>query len=151
MIAIRHTGIYVNDMKRMEAFYTSVFQMHAICSMEPDEGELFDELLGTRNARIMTSKLITPYGKTAGQGDMVELVKVLSEGDCGALPEERPISMIGMTHLAFQVEDITASVDRIMKNGGLRKTGIKEMRNGNKCCFCTDPEGNWIELIERRN
>ncbi len=79
MTAIRHIGFYVNDIQKLEAFYTSVFQMIPVCSMEPDSSVLFDELLGIRNARILTTKLVTPYGKKNGQGDMLELVKILSK------------------------------------------------------------------------
>lgn len=149
MIAVRHTGIYVDDIRLMEEFYTAVFHMHPLCSMEPDEGELFDELLGIQNARILTTKLITPYGRTTGQGDMLELVKVLSERNQPGLPKDRPVSMTGMAHLAFGVDDIRATVEKLLNKNGILRTEIKTMKNGNKCCFCTDPEGNWIELIER--
>ena len=44
MIAIRHAGIYVDDIRRLEEFYTAVFQMIPICSMEPARGKLFEEL-----------------------------------------------------------------------------------------------------------
>ncbi len=151
MIAIRHTGIYVNDIAGLEYFYKSVFDMIAICSKKPDRGELFDELLGTENSFIVTTKLITPYGKQAGQGDMIELVKVLTESvETLSLPENRPVSMTGMAHVAFGVDDIEDTVSRILSGGGQQKTDIVEMKNGSRCCFCTDPEGNWIELIQRK-
>ncbi len=151
MVAIRHTGIYVDDIDGLEEFYKSAFDMTTICSKELDRGRLFDELLGSDDSLIMTTKLITPYGKLAGQGDMVELVKVMSDSfESPSVPNPHPIFMIGMGHIAFGVTDIEDVVSKIISAGGNEKTNIVEMKNGNKCCFCTDPEGNWIELIQRK-
>lgn len=44
MIAIRHTGIYVDDIVKLEKFYMSVFDMIPVCSGEPDYSSLFNEL-----------------------------------------------------------------------------------------------------------
>ncbi len=149
---IRHTGIYVDDIETMEKFYIHVFDMHIICSQEPDEGELFDELLGTQSAKILTSKLVTPYGKKQGQGDMIELVKVVSEMDSlPRLSKDRKISVPGMMHIALGIYDMDDTLSRIITSGGEQKTKVTIMKNGNKCCFCVDPEGNWLELIQRGN
>ena len=59
MIAIRHTGIYVDDIVKLEKFYMSVFGMIPVCSGEPDQSSLFDELLCHEGVRIITTKLIT--------------------------------------------------------------------------------------------
>ncbi len=149
MIAIRHTGIYVADIVLLENFYRTVFEMIPICSMERDSGRLFDELLGMK-VELMTSKLVTPYGKKQGQGDMIELVKVLTDTGVSDFPKDHPIYTIGNAHIAFGVDDIKAVVRAIIDNGGQQKTDIQIMKNGNSCCFCTDPEGNWIELIQRK-
>lgn len=151
MIAIRHTGIYVNDICKLEDFYTGVFQMVPICSMEPDQGKIFDELLGACSVEILTTKLVTPYGKKNGQGDMLELVKIRSGRlELPVLPKDHPISMVGMGHIAFGVDDMYETVNEIRKREGTQKTEIVSMGNKNLCCFCRDPEGNWIELIQRR-
>lgn len=151
MIAMRHTGIYVNDIARLEMFYTSVFRMITICSQQYDSGELFDELLGIKNSSIMTTKLVTPYGKKNGQGDMLELVKVITDPfNTPTLPGHHPIYMTGMGHIAFGIADMDDIVSHIVSEEGYQKTNIVKMKNGNLCCFCTDPEGNWIELIQRK-
>ena len=151
MIAIRHTGIYVDDIVKLEKFYMSVFGMIPVCSGEPDQSSLFDELLCQEGVRIITTKLITLYGKKNGQGDMLELVKVLGEvGTIPKLPDNYPISMTGMAHIAFQIDDMQKTVEQIQEGGGFQKTDIYQMKRGNLCCFCRDPERNWIELIQRR-
>ncbi len=156
MTAIRHTGIYVRDIVRMEGFYTAVFGMYAICRVQPDSNPLLDELLHT-DARIVTTKLITDYGRLAGQGDMLELVQLAGLGMEAADTGEgvvwkaaaHPVSDTGTAHIAFGVPAIEQTLDKIVQNGGEKRTRIYQMENGNRCCFAVDPEGNWVELIER--
>ena len=150
MIAMGHTGIYVRDIQKLEKFYTEVFDMYTVCSSQEDSGELFDELLGGNKLKIVTTKLITPYGKKNGQGDMLELVQVISKfTPLPELPDDYPIAMIGMGHLAFRVDDMQQTVEKIRQKQGVKKTKIYRMKNENLCCFCKDPEGNWLELIKR--
>jgi len=152
VISIRHTGIYVHNLERMENFYKRVFAMIPICSGEFDKSPLFDDLYKHIDVSIETSKLITPYGKHAGQGDMIELVHVISPDECiGDEPSHLyPIYDIGKTHVAFGVDDITEVIKLIIENDGLLQTNVYVMTNGNKCAFATDPEGNWLELIQRK-
>lgn len=96
MIAMRHVGLYVEDIERLEEFYKAVFRMIPICSSQPDEDALFDELLGIRSAHILTTKLVTEYGKRNGQGDMLELVKLLDGyQEMPKMPANHPIFIIG--------------------------------------------------------
>lgn len=151
MIAMRHTGIYVRDIQVLEEFYTFVFHMLPICSMQPDQSGIFDELLGILDVEIMTTKLITPYGKMAGQGDMLELVKVVTNAlPLPELSDQYPIFATGMGHIAFGVDNIWDTVKQIRDMRGVQQTKIYEMKNKNLCCFCRDPEGNWLELIQRK-
>lgn len=150
MITMRHSGLYVRDIECLEEFYTTVFNMIPICSAQPDSGELFDELLGIPKVRIVTTKLVTVYGKKNGQGDMLELIKVLTASPAlPKLPSQHPISMIGMGHVAFGVDDIARTVECIRELQGTQETNIYKRGNGNLCCFCRDPENNWLELIQR--
>ena len=149
MITIRHVGIYVNDINLLEKFYTKVFHMTVICRQEPDTNKLLDQLLDKANVKIITTKLITEYGRQKGFGDMLELVKIVgdkSDRICGNMP----ISNIGTAHIAFEVNNIEDTVGEIIRNGGKQKTDIAVMENYNKLCFCVDPEGNWLELIQHR-
>lgn len=145
---LRHTGIYVSDLGAMEAFYTEVFQMKAVCSARPEENPMLDELFGRENARIRTSKLITPYGVTQGTGDMIELVETVNFRS-GSLDGDRQISLAGMNHIAFGVDDIRQTAGEILKHGGTMETEITRMENGSCCAFARDIEGNWLELIQR--
>lgn len=147
MISIRHIGIYVKNIEYMTEFYKNVFQMVPVCEKQKDKNELLDELLKYKNTTIITTKLITPTGEITGQGDMIELVKVMTGPYQEVLSE--PVYNIGVMHIAIGVEDIQKIMNLIIKNGGCQKTAIVTHINGNQFAFATDPEGNWIELIER--
>lgn len=151
MISIGHTGIYVACMKREKEFYQNVFDMYVICENQLESNVLLDELFHRENTRIYTTKLITEFGKRKGTGDLLELIRVAEEIDVEcSLSERAEIYQIGEGHVAFVVDDIEQIVQKICEYGGEQKTNIVNMGNGNKCCFCMDPEKNWLELIQRR-
>lgn len=146
MTNIKHTGIYVRDIEKESEFYKNCFSMNVICEKYRDEGPLFDDLLGYSGAKVMITKLITEMGKKTGMGDMIELIQVLT--DDGALEQfDRGICDIGMSHVAIGVSDIEQTIYKILNNGGNMITKIHNIGN-KKCCFCKDPEGNGIELIQ---
>lgn len=145
MIEMRHAGIYVEDLPRMETFYQNVFSMKVILSKVRTSDILIDAIVGAGKA-VLISKLITPRGCETGSGDMVELLQVEKEA---APPDPGPVFQTGTAHLGFGVDDMERTVQAIQQNGGCRKTDILQM-GSNLCCFCTDPEGNWLELIQRK-
>lgn len=143
MLQLRHVGVYVHDLEKMSLFYQEVFHMFVICERLKQEDALIDDLLEQKYAEV--TKLVTEYGKNAGSGDMLELLHYAREND-----KQRPfISDNGVFHVCFSVDDIESTVKNILLHSGKQCTEIHNMDNGNKCCFCQDPEGNWLELIER--
>lgn len=147
MISIRHCGIYVSDIQKMENFYENVFRMHYICRQEICCGEAFDILAGAKGVKVLMSKLITEKGKSTGEGDMVELLQMInSEGTSEA--SKRKVTDSGMIHIALECRfsDVLPLVE---KYGGKIIMEPIVMESGNGMCFVTDPEGNYIELIER--
>jgi len=149
MIELRHAGIYVMDLEKMEAFYEAVLKMKPIFQGTVQKDELIDDLLGVKDAGVKIAKLITESGQEKKTGDMLELVQVLiPEKTEGNLPSDRPVYGIGMNHIAFGVDDLEDCVRLAKENGGKLQTAVHQMENGRKCAFLTDPEGNWIELIQ---
>lgn len=148
MIQLRHTGIYVRDIKKEKDFYKQVFDMCEICDEVEQLDTLIEELLSVREP-VKITKLITEQGKVNGAGDMVELVQYINSPERDTL--NCPIYKPGVMHLGFGIDDMDKVLSRVKALGGEQKTSVHVMGNGNKCCFCRDPEGVWIELIERRS
>lgn len=150
MIQLRHTGLYVKNLETETKFYKEVFGMHSVCEHLKQADVLIDDLLRHAGASILATKLLTEQGRQSGVDDMLELLQVLipqSFVNQEVVPE---IYRPGCMHLGFGVDDIDDVVSKIIKNGGTKYTDIHMMNNGNKCCFCQDPEGNWLELIQRQ-
>lgn len=150
MTNLKHVGIYVRSLIRMTEFYRKTFSLHTICENNIQDDELIAEITGEENAFVKITKLITDRGKETGVGDMLELIewsdeKEISSGSAAFDRVCRP----GCTHICIGVDSIKQTVIKLEANGGCIKTDIKKFPNGNSCCFCTDPEGNWIELISR--
>ena len=147
MTNIRHTGIYVKNIEKETHFYKECFSMAAICENLSDSGELYEQLLGYEGAKVLITKLISEYGKETGQGDMIELIYVIPSERTVTKSILREIADIGLSHIAIGVENIEETVCRIVTNGGKSITKILQI-GSRKCCFCQDPEGNGIELIQ---
>lgn len=145
MLQFRHTGLYVENLEKMLEFYKNVFSMYEICVNVRQEDALISDLFNDDKALVTFSKLITEQGKVNGRGDMLELLHV----EVGNYPAVKgPIFRTGTMHIGFGVDDIDDVTDRLVKAGGQMVTEIHTMPNGKKCCFCLDPEGNGIELIQ---
>lgn len=144
MTYIKHIGIYVNDIEVEKNFYKNVFGMEVICDALCDQNEMLCELFHDGKGKAYITKLITPLGKKAGVGEMVELVKVDGGEIEGTLLRE--IFEPGTAHICFGVDNLEQILGKVKVNNGVQRTQIYEL--GERCCsFCTDPEGNWIEII----
>lgn len=147
MINIRHCGIYVKDIAKMELFYENVFHMLYICKQEVCCGKEFDILVGAKDAKMLISKLITEEGKVMGRGNMIELLQVI-------VPKQKNESVIkkltnqGTMHIAIECL-FKDTISLVETYEGKVIINPVVMESGNKMCFITDPEGNYIELIER--
>ncbi|KSV57501.1 hypothetical protein [Acetivibrio ethanolgignens] len=103
MINMRHVGIYVKDIIKLTNFYINCFEMLPIVLFEDNNNRIVEELFG-KNIVIKTTKLLTPYGKKQGTGDMIELVQINNSiQEKPYLPEEvhGDIGDFGSSHIAI--------------------------------------------------
>lgn len=150
MVQLRHTGLYVMELDVMEEFYKKVFGMHTICSHQIQEDLLIQDIICDSDAKVCITKLITDQGKVNGTDDMLELIQVIEPKQKSYGFTGNQIWGQGCMHLAFGVNDIDETVRTIEKNGGEIygfSKKIRKMSSGKRCVFCTDPEGNYIEII----
>lgn len=155
----KHTGIYVDNLLLMSEFYKKTFDLLPVCENEPDEGKLYEDLYGFPDAKVIITKLVSEYGRLNGKGDMLELIQLCMDWDYRSVysekvlggeeskRKERYIYQTGMAHIAIGVADIDKVLKKLHLNGGIMLTDIL-LKGSRKCCFCKDPEGNFIEVIE---
>ena len=141
-IALRHFGIVVQDLERALDFYGGLLELKVIRRMD-EHGPFVDSILGEKAVRVTTVKMGGSSGET-----LLELLKFHSP----TVMEQsngRGLFSIGPTHLALTVGDLDAL------SGRLRAAGIRFISPPQvsvdglaKVCFCSDPEGTPIELVQ---
>ena len=143
---MNHTGFVVSDMERSLAFYRDLLGLreernHVL------EGEFISQLVGYPDARLHIIYL--------GLGDMkhsVELIQYLNPpGGSVTLPDRNDV---GATHLGIIVDDLDSFYQELSSSGA-RFVSPPAVRPGatyplaRKGCYLQDPDGNWLELLER--
>lgn len=138
MQGIRHTGIYVHDIEKMVAFYCNDLGMR-VAVHEIEKGLYIDTVLGLFDAEIELYKL------KAEDDSVIELLKYSSS----SAEEKRPIWQTGQIHIAITVENVYAMYHQLSESGIRFISPPQESPNGYaRVCFCQDPEGNYLELVE---
>ena len=140
MHLIRHTGIYVKDIERMKEFYCRYFDME-IAIHGTEQGDYISTILGIPGISIELYKL------KRRDGTMIELLKPRI-----VQPEESyapSVTCFGCVHIAFTVEDLD-KVYKAMTDEGIRFISKPTVSPDGKAyvCFCQDPEGNYLELVQ---
>ena len=144
---MNHTGFVVSDMERSLAFYQEVLglkeERNAVL-----EGEFISQMLGYPGLKIHIVYL--------GNGDMrhsVELLQYLDPAGNPVMSTNR--NDVGATHLGVIVDDLD-SVYAELSAKGVRILGPPAVREGDppypwarKACMVQDPDGNWLEFLER--
>lgn len=105
---------------------------------------------GGHDSEIRVTKLVTEYGEMIGNDDMLELLEVGNEYQNPESIHNEKIWYKGCMHLAFGVKSLDNVLEKVKQYGGQIYTSVQMSPSGNRWCFCRDPEGNWIELIERK-
>jgi catechol 2,3-dioxygenase-like lactoylglutathione lyase family enzyme len=105
-----------------------------------ESGDYIDNILSIRNTKVTTVKMEAP------DGQMIELLKYHSH------PGEqtpREICDIGISHIAFTVEDLNCEYDRLKSEGVPFNAQPQLSPDGYaKVTFCRAPEGTLVELVE---
>jgi len=139
-----HTNISARDWKRLADFYIKVFG----CRVKPPErnlsGDWLDRATGLTNAKLSGVHLLLP-----GHGDNGPTLEIFTYEDTN----ESVVMMAnhtGFTHIAFEVDDVDATLKTALENGAemLGQVTEKEIENVGtlKFVYFRDPEGNTIEI-----
>ena len=139
-----HTNIAAENWRSLADFYIKVFD----CSVKPPErklsGEWLDQATGLQNAFLEGVHLILP-----GHGANGPTLEIFTYKDMYCT---KPImaNCIGLTHIAFEVQDVDQIFDLAMKNGGQVLGKITEKNVDGvgvlKFVYFRDPEGNIVEI-----
>ena len=136
---IRHTGIVVNDLKVSLYFYHDLLGFRIAKQME-EAGDYIDNISSLRNVKVTTVKMTLPSGQR------IELLKYHSHP---AEQKMREICEIGISHIAFTVNNLDIEYERL-KDKGIQFNSPPQLSPDGyaKVTFCRAPEGTLIELVE---
>lgn len=141
MFNIRHVGIYTENLEKMKAFYCENFNFkEKIHNVE--NGTYIDTILGLNGAQIELYKLVSPCG------EMLELLQYTGDLETDNNKAEQ-VWKKGQSHIAVTVDDIDAFYEKLcLKSVEFISKPCASPDGFAKVCFCKDPEGNFIEIVE---
>lgn len=139
-----HTNIIAQNASKLIDFYKTVFHCKSINETRNLRGAWLDRLTGLNKAHIVGEHLLLP-----GYGEDHPTLEIFSyDSLCKTIPSE--INRPGIAHIAFEVDDVEATLKEIISAGG---SSIGELvtaayPDGLEAVFvyAKDPEGNIIEL-----
>lgn len=134
-----HAGVRVTDMERSIRFYTEVFGAEAVTRPFLMQSAFVDSMFeGPPGISFMFCHL-------RFDGGMIELFEFQEPNDHPAEPAHA--SRGNVTHLGFEVNDVDATVARILAHGGRLIFPITQWGE-HRLCYTADPDGNVIEIAD---
>lgn len=136
---IRHAGIVTDDLEPLLHFYRDLLGFKVV-AREEESGPFIDTVLGLHKALVTTVKMATP------DGSLLELLHYQSH----PRPKTgRAINDIGISHVAFTVDDLDRDYERLKAEGIKFNSPPQTNPEGTaKVVFCEDPKGNILELVQ---
>lgn len=138
---LTHVGLCVRDLNRAVEFYCGALGFEEIGRMTID---------GAETAQLLdVADLVLDLVYLQRDGFRLELLSYPSPGVSGD-GEPRQMNALGFTHLSFHVDDADGLIARLKGAGGQAwPQRTVTFGGGNRGLMATDPDGNWLELIER--
>jgi glyoxylase I family protein len=138
---LTHIGLCVRDIERSAAFYCAALGFNVVGRMVVQDDA---------SARLLDLPgLILHLVYLERDGFRLELLGYATPGTSGN-GTPRAMNALGFTHLSFRVDNPDRLVEKITRLGGrLHGERTTVFGAGNRGLMLTDPDGNWLELIER--
>lgn len=137
-----HAGWVVEDLQAAVAFLTT---LGLECSKPMTiEGEWIDRIIAVPDARVEIVMASAPDGTGT-----IELVKFHSPpGEPEPGGAQAPPNRTGIRHIAYQVDDLLAVVDRVRAAGWDTVGEVVDYQGQYLLCYLRGPEGLIVELAE---
>ena len=140
----KHTNIVARDWRHLARFYEKVFSCRPVPPERRLSGEWLEKGTGVKNAAFSGMHLRLP-----GWGDKGPTLEIYQYTDSQhKLPAAA--NREGIAHIAFEVSDVGAATDSVLRHGGSRVGEITtaEVKGVGTLTFVylADAEGNIIEL-----
>lgn len=139
-----HTNLISNNWRKLSEFYIEVFGCQVKPPVRLQLGDWLAKGTGVEKAQLQGVHLLLP-----GWGIDGPTLEIHEYSSVKAQPNVEP-NKRGYGHIAFEVDNVTEVLDKIIRNGGTAQgeisrcniTGLGELT----FVYTRDPEGNLIEL-----
>jgi len=144
-----HTNIVAKNWRKLADFYINVFDCKIIPPIRHYTGKELDSAVKINQTTLSGIHLRLPgFNKS---GPTLEIFSYKP-----SLPKQnRKVNTPGITHIAFEVNDVRKQYKRVIANSGKKVGEIITLKrsDGRKVtwCYVKDPEGNMIELQKWSN
>jgi catechol 2,3-dioxygenase-like lactoylglutathione lyase family enzyme len=145
--AFNHAGISVTDLDKAVDWYCDVFGLRLIrgpltLDIDAPDSEPPADIFGPRWKKARIAHLATANGVG------IELFEFVDP------PAERRADnfdywQTGIFHIALTCPDVESVARRLEARGGRRRSRLHEVAPGCVVCYCEDPFGNIVELVNR--
>lgn len=139
-----HTNIIAKDWKKVSQFYQHVFGCKPVPPERNLSGEWLDKLTGIKNAHVTGEHLTLP-----GYEEFHPTLEIFSYNNSDS-NNHKAINGIGLSHLAFEVDDVALVLQKILEEGGGQVGELIKTKYPNNVTatfvYAKDIEGNIIEL-----
>ena len=144
--SIYHTGFVVRDLGRSLDFYQGVLGMKIERGPAESESPWLAQVVGYDSVRMKMAYV------GVGDGHSIELIEYViphAEPQPGLFDRNRP----GSAHAAMVVDDVTAWRAKL-EQVSINVFGPREVRDvefpwARLAIYFQDPDGNWLEMVER--
>lgn len=139
-----HTNLVARDWRRLVEFYVEVFGCEPAGPGRDLTGEWLETLTRVPGARIRGAHLRLPgHG---GSGPTIEIFTYDESPEASLPAANRP----GYGHIAFEVDDVGASLHEVVAHGGGVLGGPVRTQVADvgelEVAYARDPEGNIVEI-----
>lgn len=141
-ISVRHFGISVNNLAKMQKFFTHNLGFKILRKMR-EKGDFIDKILNLKNVKVTTVKLKDK------QNNIIELLKFHNYSNKSRNWKGK-IYSIGPTHIALNVKNLDSFFLKNKKNKKFKFNCPPQISQDGKAkvTFCKGPEKLIIELVE---
>lgn len=145
-----HIGLCVADAARSERFYVEGLGFESVSVYDISGREISD---------LLEIDKLEMHGRFVKRGHLVIELLQFEHYVGGNGTDVRPMNSNGLTHLAFEVDDVDDVQARLVEYGGSARNhtrvvigggadGSEQFGQGTTSVMCADPDGTRIELIK---
>lgn len=144
--SIYHTGFVVRDLERSLEFYTGLLGMRIERGPAESDSPWLAEVVGYPSVRMKMAYVGVGDGHSI---ELIEYIEPFGTPQPGIKDRNRP----GSAHAAMVVDDVTRWREKL-EVARFTVFGPREIRDleypwARLAIYFQDPDGNWLEMVER--